>query len=239
LLGHHARLRFLLVWASVDAAKHPDHLAAAVELLGELREQFPHALEVVEVLFLAFLQQNAPHEVEREMAALSRLHVELPYEIECRMGRVFRQRGTKAWPAGQPMPPGTADDFRRSLQVYERAWQQSQHYYPGGNVAGLKLLLGEAKKAREIADRVLAVAREAPADDLWARIAQADMLYLLGRDDEAERQYRDTLPLCPPQSLESSLRQLDLLLRVEPNRRASWDQAKLIALFGHDAFAKL
>ena len=239
MIGHHARLRFLLVWASVDAAKHPAHLAAAVELLGELRIAFPHALEVVEVLFLAFLQQNAPEKVESEMAALSRLHVDLPYEIECRMGRVFRQRGTKAWPAGQPMPLGTADDFRRSLQIYERAWQQSQHYYPGGNVAGLKLLLGDQKKAREIADRVLASAREAPADDLWARIAQADMLYLLGRDDEAERQYRDTLPLCPPQGLESSLRQLDLLLRVEPTRRSFWDRAKLIALFGPDAFGKL
>ena len=233
-LGHHARLCFLHRWAAENATSHGNYLAAAVILLGELRVEFPHALEVVEVLLLVLLQQNDSDAVERELADLSRRHVELPYEIECRMGRVFRQRGVQAWPANQPLPPAAAiAELERSLRVYERAWLQSRNYYPGGNVAGLHVLL--RKPAQEIAEKVLAAARESPPEDLWARITQVDMLYILGRDEEAGQLYAEARPHCTPQHRESSLRQLDLLLRVEPGRRTYWNRERLIELFGEDA----
>ena len=239
-IGHHAGLNFLRVWATVDAAKHPDHLAAAVCLLGKLRVELPHALEVAEVLLLVLLRQGNVAAVEVELADLYRRHVELPFEIECRLGHVLRDQGVEVWAADQPRPAGrAADKLAESLRVYERAWLQSQNYYPGCNVAGLHLLLGQKEAAQKVAAKVLAAAREAPASDLWARIAQADMLYVLGQDAEAARLYKDAYPRCTPQNLESSLKQLNLLLRVEPDRRGDWNRERLIDLFGAEAVGKL
>ena len=239
-LGHHAQLSFLREWARVDAKSHGVYLVAAMRLLRDLRELYPHALEIVEVLLLVLLQQNDLAAVEGELADLYRRHIELPYEIECRLGRVLKDRGVKAWPADQPRPEGQAAvELRQSLLVYERAWLQSRNYYPGGNVAGLLVLLGHEEAARDIAKKVLVAAREVPTGDLWGQIAQADMLYILGQDDEAARSYAEVRSRCKPQQLESSLRQLDLLLRIEPGRRDFWNSTRLIASFGSEAVHKI
>ena len=238
-LGHHARLSFLRVWAQMDAEKG-EFLKAAACLLGGLCAGYAHALEVGEVLLLVLLRQGDVIAAKAALADLYRRHVDLPFEIECRFGRILRDEGVKAWSADQPRPTGwAADQLAESLRVYQRAWLQSQHYYPGGNVAGLHLLLGRKEAAQTVAAKVLAAAREAPATDLWARIAQADMLYILDDDKEAARLYEDAHPRSTPLNLESSLRQLNLLLRVEPDRRKVWDRTRLIELFGVEAVGKI
>src|SRR5262249_51689582 len=66
-------------------------------------------------------------------------------ETLTRLGRAFKEMGDKCWERiGCPfaelhqLPP--VQFYKNALKAYEAAYALRQHYYPGGNVAGLALL---------------------------------------------------------------------------------------------------
>ena len=65
------------------------------------------------------------------------------------------------------------------------------------------------------------------------------MLYILGQDKESAGLYAEVRDRCKPQQLESSLRQLDLLLRIEPGRRAFWTSDQMSKSFGNETVQKM
>jgi 8-oxo-dGTP pyrophosphatase MutT (NUDIX family) len=236
-IGHHARLAFGRTWIQADNVKQRPFIEAAVDLLGVLREKYPHVLEITEVRLAGQLDLDRHDEAERELAELSRQNVELSYEILCRLGQRFKDRGERTWAAElRAMPAAVRQDFELALQAYRRAWGQSRHYNPGINMAALLCLLGQRSEAEGIATEVLRLARQEPGDDPWAGITQGDAHFLLGYHEEARACYQSIRPRCTAQNLRSVLRQMRLLLRVAADEtRAFWNCKRLTSLFGADA----
>jgi tetratricopeptide (TPR) repeat protein len=237
-IGHHARLAFARVWIQADLKRQRPFIEAAVALLDELRKDYRHVLEITEVRLLGQLDLGEHAEADRELAKLVRHNVELSYEILCRLGRLFKDRGELAWPEGQPaLPPAVRRDFELALAVYRRAWRQSRNYYPGVNVAALLFLLGQDSEAADYATLVLQAARQQAGEDHWAVITQGDAHFLLSEHEHAASCYRSVRGRCTPQNLRSVLRQMRLLLRRLGKEEAQkhWARHRLEEVFGKEA----
>jgi hypothetical protein len=238
MFGHHARLEFYRVWAQADRTEKRVFIETAAARLDDLQKEYPHVLEITEVYLLALLELDQEKKAKEVLDVLQRKHVEFSYEIYCRFGRALRARGEAVWPQNEPPPKDAKRHFLQALVAYERAWQQYHHYYPGINVAALRLLLGEREAAAKLAETVQAVAEQQPANDHWAQVTCADALFLRDQDEEAMKRYQEVLPLCSPQNARSILRQIRRLLRVSPEeKRKSWSEHGQKQLFGENAVA--
>ncbi len=233
-LNHHVRLEFTRVWVEAELSPSAHFVQAGLALLEELQKEFPHVLEITEVRILALLELHREAEGMALIQEVRRRHVEPAFEIDCRLGRVFKDRGERLWLAGSP---AAREEFRRALAVYRRAWESSEHYYPGINVAALLLLLADSaasqEESRAVARRVLDRLREQAATDLWPTITRADAHLLLDEPEEAERLYRQIRQSCTAQNVRSVTRQLRLLLPVLGRRaREFWTGQRLSEVFG-------
>ena len=90
-------------------------------------------------------------------------------------------------------------DLQKSRQLYETAFQgDPTSYYNGINAASKSLFLGEADVAREIADRVYPLVKQAAdGQDIWAAATLAEVFLLRKEVAEAAKQYKKTIVTHP------------------------------------------
>ena len=128
----------------------------AVVLLRQLRERYPHALEIGQELALALLECSMDSDARRVLQDLDAMCHNANEEILCRWGRLYKDnadrylrfahRGPEARepePAAQPAeePTTAALFYRLALEKYAAAYQIRFGHYPGINTATLHLML--------------------------------------------------------------------------------------------------
>lgn len=152
---------------------------------------------------------------------------------------------------------GKPADGERARQLYARAFQQTGGYWTGINAAGVSRLLdGEAKFDRELAERVLRICeqqrplvgaraaageRAAARDLYWLMATQGEGSLLLGDEPGAVAHYREAADLARRHAWSegpvSSLRQLrlyeDLGLSVPSELFALLRPPTVVAFVGH------
>ena len=72
-----------------------------------------------------------------------------------------------------------------AADLYERVYRGGGGYYPGINVATLRLLAGDVRQAEQVAAEVLALCDAAPDDGFYAAATRAEALLVLDRASEA------------------------------------------------------
>ena len=86
--------------------------------------------------------------------------------------------------------------FRHAADLYERIYRRGGGYYPGINVATLRLLAGERRPAEDVAREVLALCAAARnGDGYYVAATEAEALLILGRLDEAHAALEDAAGL--------------------------------------------
>lgn len=113
---------------------------------------------------------------------------------------------------------GDVSDLRKSRNLYLLSYRLTGGFYTGINVASLSFVLGEREQSRHLAESVLTAIAGLPSpesESYWARVARGEALLLLGRAEEATREYRDGAARAEGRfaQLASSRQQLLLLRR--------------------------
>jgi tetratricopeptide (TPR) repeat protein len=130
------------------------------------------------------------------------------YEILCRIARTYRDEGNKQWDENtvavdRIREHPTCQWYETALELYEEAFDISEHYYPGVCTAQLAASLGALQQAREVADLVLRICDRFSLDHLavsqqfWVLDSRAIALLITGDTPQAVRLYRDALKLVP------------------------------------------
>jgi hypothetical protein len=229
-MSYHARLAFAKKW--VDSKK-PGYIEGAIGILKQLREDYPHVLEIEDELALAYLEAKQPQEFERLLAEVNARYGQLSEEFLSRIGRFWKDKGNQERTADRE---GARRSYETALDWYRRAYAIRSNYYPGINVADLQFILGKTDEARQTAEAVLrSLAGLAPAGELgWIRATQADAQLILGNHSEAERLYLQAKELVGPRGAASMRRQVEILLAYAPPSSpttAYWTQTKLDDVF--------
>jgi tetratricopeptide (TPR) repeat protein len=227
-MSHHARLGFATVLGR--SSEREDARNAAARLLEELREQYPHVLEVEEELVLLYLELGKRQEAEELLQLVSRRYNLLSEEMLCRFGRSWKDQGA----AQSVDDPGAARFFEQALHWYLRAYEIRNNYYPGINVATLYFVLGDSSRAAATAQNVLvAVSGGTGVDELaWIQASQAEAHLLLANDAEAEKFYRKAVEVLSARDRKSTCRQVILILKYATEAvRKYWDVDKLSDVF--------
>ena len=234
-MSYHARLAFAQTWVREPKpgdCERKSFIAAAIEILMKLREQYPHALEIEEELALAYLEADDRTKFEGLLDGVTRRYSQVSEEFLCRIGRYWKDR---ARDARETTDLTSAARFHKAaLELYQRAYQLRQHYYPGINVAGLQFVLGKNEEARKTAQAVLASLDQTwPAEqEHWVRATRADAQFLAGNNEQAERLYREAAVQADAHACASSRRQVEMLLEYAPDAsRAYWIGEKLDEVF--------
>ncbi|MBI3467529.1 MAG: DUF4071 domain-containing protein [Planctomycetes bacterium] len=229
-MSYHARLAFAKKWIG---SSEPTYREAAIRILGKLRQDYPHVLEIDEELALAYLEAN-PTDFEQLLANVNARYVQLSEEFLCRIGRYEKSKGDKE----------RSNNLESARRLYETAldWYQKgfairANYYPGINVAALQFVLGKSEQARQTAEVVLSSFKGPQrAEELpWIRATQADAQLILGKDAEAEIFYRQAVAQADARGKASIRRQVELLLAYAPATSSMvsfWTTAKLDSVFG-------
>lgn len=176
-------------------------LEEAIKLLEELRKRHPHAVPVIPELVLARLE-SGDLDGARQILAQCGDPIALGEEMLSRYGRTLRESGDAyVCLNGSDKDPDVEialGRYRLALQQYEDAYAVRQGYYPGINIATLRLLIyavnpaesrddKDLQNAKDLAKRLLdgrskwARNTAEPDDELW-RIATAADCYLLRED---------------------------------------------------------
>jgi tetratricopeptide (TPR) repeat protein len=132
------------------------------------------------------------------------------------------------------------DDYQRSIDAYQRAYEQhtDQDYYPGINLATVRLLAGQATMSADLAQEILAKldqCESVPDNELtWVLATKAEAHLLLGHCDEATLFYEQAVsrPDCQPHHRSTMLKQVKRILRVRPCTDPNFDADRFLAIFG-------
>ena len=151
------------------------------------------------------------------------------------MGRLHKEY---AWAINQPgNRPGKEERvyYRHALELYEQAYRLRKHYYPGINVATLKLLLDDEKEARDVAKDVLETCyRATPADVVernWIIATQGEAYLILKEFKLAIAHYRMAMSLDHDQAYaESPRRHARCILAKRPPENPAQKKEVLSAL---------
>jgi hypothetical protein len=238
-MSHHARLAFARVWAR---SCNLPYIEAAVHILQQLREEYPHVLEVEEELALAYLELNQARDAETLLDEVPLRYSQLSEEMLCRFGRLWKDKGNKT---RLKDGAGAGRLFQLGLDWYQKAYAIRSDYYPGINVATLQFILGQRDPARKTGEAVLKTleGRAAGRGELvWIWATQAEAWLLLGsfppdyRPDErcgdSERLYRQAVAECPPASVETMRRQAELIVACAiPEVQNYWTPARFNDVF--------
>jgi hypothetical protein len=229
-MSYHARLAFAMTWIE---SKEPDYIDGAIKILRELRQEYPHVIEIDDALALAYLEAGKSAEFESLLSNVTSRYNQLSEEFLCRLGRFWKDEGDKV----------RASDLEAARRAYENAliWYQKAYalrsnYYPGINVAGLAFALGRMDLATRVADEILRSLEGRPRTEelRWIRATQADAQLIRANNTEAERLYREAAALSDLRGRASMRRQVELLLAYAPQSsslQAYWITAKLDDVF--------
>jgi hypothetical protein len=229
-MSYHARLGFAKKW--VDS-KDPRYIEGAIGILKQLREEYPHVLEIEDELALAYLEAKKPQDFERLLAEVNARYGQLSEEFLCRIGRFWKDKGDQERTIDRE---GARRSYETSLEWYLKAYAIRSNYYPGINLADLQFILGRTDEARQTAESVLrSLAGSPPAGELgWILATQADAQLILGNHPEAERLYQQARKQVGPRGTASMRRQVEILLAYaaqSPKMIEYWNTAKLNEVF--------
>jgi len=201
-----------------------------------LRQRHKRGLEIWQELALAYFElHNLAHDdlsLRQGERVLLELEINCPvphYETLCRWGRLWKDRGDRAFDE-KPEQPLVRLCYEKALSYYERAHREEQHYYPGINVATLSLLLGRAMAAEQLARQILEQLHTHPQDareeTVWVLATMAEAHLLLGESDTAAGLYRTALlhPRCQPQFHDSMAKQVRRIVRIRPCPHIDFDE---------------
>jgi tetratricopeptide (TPR) repeat protein len=178
-----------------------------LEVLNRHGQQFSHAVPLEQERAQLLLELGQVYQAQKLTRALrDGCRVFGDHETLSRMGRTYKNAGDRSWAreytaeAGAlgPMAGSPAwQQYQMALDVYEEAFNLSNHYYPGVNAASLALLLQETTKAQRLAQRVAkscadpaAVATE---DLFWLFATEGEAALIEGKYSEARKFYHDAL----------------------------------------------
>ena len=233
-MSHHARLATATKWSrSCNAI----YITKAVELLEQLKHDYPHVLEIDEELALAYLELDRDDEAERVLASLGKRHRNLHEETYCRIGRVWKQRGEKIIArSGRLDDPEALSHFQRAHEQYHIAYKMRDDYYPGINVAALFLFLGDGRQAKATAEDILRLlSQQSDRGDLLWRLAAQGEAHLILEDCEAAEQFYESAvehQSCDPHCREPMFRQARKLIdRSIGEVRKYWQNGRLDEVF--------
>jgi len=118
-------------------------LAEAIKLLKELRRRHPYAMQIMPDLALALLENGDREDFERLLAECYPDPMAMTEEMLCRYGRRLRESGDSLVCLDGSSPDTNAqvalDRYGLALRQYDQAYAISQSYYPGVNIATLRL----------------------------------------------------------------------------------------------------
>ncbi len=170
-------------------------LEEAIKLLEELRRRHPHAMQIVPDLALALLENNDHEGFQRLVAECASDPMAMGEEMLCRCGRLLRESGDSLVCLDGSSPdknsPIALERYRLALHQYEQAYAVGQSYYPGVNIAALRLRIyavsppnerdqQDLLTAKELATTLLQRRRQwprnpsVPDDELWRIATTAD-----------------------------------------------------------------
>jgi tetratricopeptide (TPR) repeat protein len=228
-MSHHARFAFAQRWAR---SENVPFMKTVIGLLEQIRDDFPHVLEIEEELALTHLHLKEDDDAEESLQRVNPRYRNCHWETYCRWGRLWKDRAARA-------APGSAEVHRflhTALAQYEKARGFGDHYYPKINVAGLHYILGNVEDAKKLAQELVDTLTDGD-DPVWPVATRADAYVLLGDQDEAEEQYRSAVSQrsVTPQHRKAMRRQIELIVKLADHQlRAYWTDEKLDAVFGPD-----
>jgi hypothetical protein len=238
-MSHHARLAFAKVWVR---SRNTAYVKAGLRILKQLREEYPHVLEIEEELALAYLELSQAWDAMALLDEVQLRYGQLSEEMLCRFGRLWKDKGHEI---REKDLSGAGRFFQLGLDWYQKAHAIQGDYYSGINVATLQFVLGQRELARKTAEAVqkaLASKAAGRQEFIWIWATQAEAALLLGnfrpdyrpeeRCAEAERLYRLAVDDCPPQAVNTMRRQVELIAAYATTEVQSyWTPAKLDEVF--------
>jgi ryanodine receptor 2 len=194
-----------LNWAHRLWTEH--RYAEACQLLEQARQRFPAAVTLNAEYALCLAAAGKLDEATRQVDQLRPLcPVFGDEETLCRLGRIFKDLGDRAW-SNDPDQPDHATFvagrhsgwqlYRSALRLYREAFEIRHDYFPGINAATLAALQGEHREAERLAEGVLKSCHETdvdhPDERFWIYATEGEASLLVGRDREALQFYRNAL----------------------------------------------
>jgi len=241
--SHHVPFAFA---KEFSRSRQVPFITAGIELLTALRGRFPYVLEIWQELALTHLELLDLTRDRQHLLAAKRVLLELDtryprrrhFETLCRHGRLWKDCGDYSFDQGDAK--AAVDDYQRSIDAYQRAYEQhtDQDYYPGINLATVRLLAGQATMSADLAQEILAKldqCESVPDNELtWVLATKAEAHLLLGHCDEATLFYEQAVsrPDCQPHHRSTMLKQVKRILRVRPCTDPNFDADRFLAIFG-------
>ena len=145
------------------------------------------------------------------------------HETLCRLGRIHKDKADRLADSSlshQEMLDKQLPAYKHyvtALLHYQNAFEISQSYYPGINVATLALLVGDESLVESTARQVLALCAKVPLDDehyTWVLASQGEACLLLDQPLDAFRFYQAAIARILPGEPGTTQSMLDQLHRV-------------------------
>lgn len=140
---------------------------------------------------LALARMGAAADAERwlgRLAATPVTEAALALEVDSLAGRLAKDRYVAAVAAGKP--EAARAQAAIALQRYRRAFEISGSPYPAVNAASMAWVIGDSALSRGLAERALAAGEgDGGGDGHWPHATRGEALLLLGRVEEARREY--------------------------------------------------
>ena len=144
-------------------------------------DAFPNDLWLQHRAVLCLAKAGATHRAQLELARHGLLdHPEA--EIAALEARIAKDEALAAPTAERPAR------FAKAADLYDRVYRRGGGYYPGINVATLRLLAGNRPEAERVAADVLRLCEAAKDDPYYVAVSRAEAYLVLGRAAEARRE---------------------------------------------------
>jgi tetratricopeptide (TPR) repeat protein len=198
----------------------------AISILKDTIVTFNKSIRPKQLLALALARRSTGTDLEDAQDILGELYAmnHLDPETMGLYGRTWMDRYKKS---------GLISELRQSRNYYLESFERSpDDYYTGINAASKSLLLGQADKAKEIAQKVAKLVGEEPVPgDYWKTATIGEAALILEDYDKAAQFYQDAIDIAPTEkkSHESTAGQAKLLLgKLEAPQEL---QDKILELF--------
>jgi transcriptional regulator with XRE-family HTH domain/tetratricopeptide (TPR) repeat protein len=217
----------------------------AVQVLEQLRQQFPHVLEIDEEMTLACLELQDTRGAEEILRRVGLRYRLLHPEVLCRRGRAWMTRAERLLEGGKLGEARLC--LEQALDEYRRAYDLHGDHYPAVNCAALLFLLGRIhdpmggpspedsrqspharlEESRQWAQKL--VADLANPQDMWQIASLAEAHLLLGNVEQAQITYWQAThrPDCDAHARSAMRRHANLILKYAPPLLASaWSRVE-------------
>ena len=201
---------------------------APVPLLRSATEKFDYAVALRQELALCLATSDDREDDEmarRQIESLAKKAcIYRDHETLCRLGRIHKDKADRLVDDSlshgdtieKQLPP--SKHYVTALAYYSHAFEISQSYYPGINVATLALLTGDEGLMNQTAEQVLALCATVPLDNehyTWVLASQGEACLLLGRSIDALCFYRAAIDRILPAQATATRSLLDQLRRLQ------------------------